>query len=72
MLVPRSLLLTRISTIADLLAFGHARRRPGVNIRVLTSARRLKESSTHDPDGTSGLLLERTLDKTFTTHLHKT
>ena len=48
-----------------LLAFGHARRRPGVNLRILTSARGLKEASAHDPNTDSGSLLGRTLDGTF-------
>lgn len=48
-----------------LLAFGHARRRPGVNLRVLTSARGLKESSADDPDTDSGSLLRRALEETF-------
>ena len=48
-----------------LLAFGHARRRPGVSLRILTSARGLKEASAHGPNTDSGSLLLRTLDETF-------
>ena len=48
-----------------LLAFGHARRRPEVSLRILTSARCLKEASAREPETDAGSLLRKALDETF-------
>ena len=50
-----------------LLEFGHARRRPGVNLRILTSARGLNDAPGEEPDTNFGSQLRRILDETFET-----
>ena len=48
-----------------LLEFGHARRRPGVSLHILTSALRLKAKFDDSPDTDRGSELQRTLHDTF-------
>ena len=48
-----------------LMAFGHATRRPDVNLRILTSAQGLKESEQDQPTLNAGSILQRALNETF-------
>ena len=50
-----------------LMKFGHARRRPDVDLRILTSAEGLKESVSAELDLEQGSVLQRALDETFDT-----
>ena len=50
-----------------LLEFGHARRRPGVSLHILTSARGLKKDLNDSPDVDRGSQLERIMNETFDT-----
>ena len=49
----------------SLMAFGHATRRPNVDLRILTSAEGLREKAKDDPTVTEGSKLQRALDETF-------
>ena len=52
----------------ELLAFGHAIRRPEVNLRILTSAQGLKGSGCDNPNVDPGSQLLQTLNHTFKTY----
>ena len=55
----------------ELLAFGHAIRRPGVNLRILTSTQGLKGSGCDNPNVDLGSQLLQTLNHTFRTYSTK-
>ena len=48
-----------------LMAFGHATRRPDVDIRILTSAEGLRDLVNAEPASNQGSILQRALDETF-------
>ena len=52
-------------THIGLLAFGHATRWPSVDLRILTSAENLKQSTDDDRGEDHGSILDRALDETF-------
>ena len=49
----------------SLMAFGHATRRPDVDLQILTSVEGLKRPASSDPALEEGVILQKALDETF-------